>query len=119
MTDPGFDGGAFAGGLMRLVTGNLEALAAAQRSALEGLAALGRQIPSLPEPPTPPTNGRQAITAPIEALKAALLDSTAQANAVLEITGRTNAEVASILQDRALAALEEWKALLLAATGQR
>jgi hypothetical protein len=117
MADPVFDGGAFLSGLVRLQLGNLNALAAAQRSALEGLAALGRQPPRLPELAMPiSSDPRGIVEAPIEALKAAMQDGTAQANVMLEITARANAEAASILQDRAIAALDEWKALLLAAT---
>ena len=115
-----FDGSALLSGLMRLQLGNLNALAEAQRSALEGLAALGRQPPRLPTLAMPISGDpRSAIAAPIEALKAAMLDGTAQANAMLEITARANAEAAGILQERAIAALDEWKALLLGATGRR
>jgi len=115
-----FDSGALLSGLMRLQLGNLNALAEAQRSALEGLAALGRQPPRLPTLAMPISGDpRSAIAAPIEALKAAMLDGTAQANAMLEITARANAEAAGILQERAIAALDEWKALLLAATNRR
>jgi hypothetical protein len=117
MAGPVFNGGAFLSGLMRLQLGNLNALAEAQRSAMEGLAALGRQPPRLPKLAMPTSSDpRNAIEAPIEALKAAVLDGTAQANAMLEITARANAEAAGILQERALAALDEWKALLLAAS---
>jgi hypothetical protein len=116
MAGPGFDGGAFLSGLVRLQLGNLNALAEAQRSAMEGLAALGRQPPRQPTLAMPLTaDPRSIVEAPIEALKAAMLDGTAQANAMLEITARANAEAAAILQDRAIAALDEWKALLLGA----
>ncbi|GGC41087.1 hypothetical protein GCM10011504_19440 [Siccirubricoccus deserti] len=117
MPGPVFDAGAFLGGLLRLQLGNLNALAEAQRSAIEGLTALGRQPPRLPDLAMPiSSDPRSIVTAPVESLKAAILEGTAQANAMLEITARANAEATGILQERALAALDEWKALLLAAT---
>jgi len=104
---------------------NLDALAKAQRAFVEGFGALAERQSDMA---WAAVRGAQALLAPmpfgtglragverrIDALKAALLDGTAGSNLLAETAARANAEVACILQGRTLAALDEFKAVLVA-----
>jgi hypothetical protein len=58
---------------------------------------------------------RAGVERRIDAVRAALLDGTAGSNLLTEAAARASAEVACILQGRTLAALDELKAVLVAA----
>lgn len=104
---------------------NLEALAEAQWAMVEGLGALAeRQIEAAGAAvrgslallsPVPFGCSRAGVERRIDALKAALLDRTANSSLLAETAGRANAKVACILQERTLAALDELKAALVGA----
>ena len=64
---------------------------------------------------TPPLDGdpRAAVARPFDTMKRAILDGQAQSNLLNELAAQAGAGVASILQTRFLASLEEMKAALL------
>lgn len=105
---------------------NLTALAEAQRALVEGFGAVAeRQVEAagaavrnalafLSAAP-PGVGSRAGVERGVDALKAALLERTARSNLVVETAARASAEVAGILQERALAALDEFKAALVGA----
>lgn len=104
---------------------NLAALAEAQWAMVEGLGALAeRQVEAAGAAaryslallsPVPFNCSRAGVERGIDALKAALLDRTANSSLLAETAGRANAKVACILQERTLAALDELKAALVGA----
>jgi len=105
---------------------NLDAFAAAQKAAMDSFGTLATQqqetmTASFRSAATLPASllegdARDRIIKPIAAVKAAILDSTASSNVMSELTARSSATIAGILQDRMLAALDEFKAALLQAT---
>jgi hypothetical protein len=119
-------GRGYAADLLGIQARNLQALAQAQRSLLEGLDGLAaRQVEvvgtagrgSLAFLSPIPFGGdlRPDVERRIDALKAALLDGTAGSNSLTETAARAGAEVACLLQQRTLAALDELKAALVGA----
>jgi hypothetical protein len=104
---------------------NLDAFAAAQKAALQSIGTLAKQqhetmTASFRTAATLPAllfegDARDRAAKPIDAVKAAMLDSTANSNVMSELAARSGATVATILQDRMLAALDELKAALLQA----
>ena len=112
--------------LLGIQTRNLQALVKAQRSLIEGFGGLaarqvdaagaaGRGLLALLQPMPSGGDLRPDVERRIDALKAALLEGTASSNSLTEIAARANAEVACILQQRTLAALDELKAALVGA----
>ncbi|MCB4824452.1 phasin family protein [Roseicella aerolata] len=111
--------------LMAIQMKNLDALVAVQKMAMEGLGALARQqqemlaarltqAAALPDTLTE-ADPRIVLARPFDAVKTAILDGTAQANLLGELAARSGAEVAGLLQERFLSALDEAKAALLQA----
>ena len=104
---------------------NLDAFAAAQKAAMQSFGTLAKQqqetmTASFRTAATLPAllfegDARDRVAKPIDAVKAAMLDSTANSNVMSELAARSSATVATILQDRMLAALDELKAALLQA----
>ena len=104
---------------------NLDAFAAAQKAALQSIGTLAKQqqetmTASFRAAAALPAllfegDARDRVAKPIDAVKAAMLDSTANSNVMSELAARSSATVATILQDRTLAALDELKATLLQA----
>ena len=102
---------------------NLDALVAAQKAAMDGLGSLAKQqqdmlsaklkdAASLPAPLIG-SDPRAAIAKPFDSVKSAILNGTAQANLLSELAAQSGANVASILQNRLIASLDEVKAALL------
>ncbi len=117
--------GALLSALLTIQMKNLDALAAAQKTAMEGLGALAKQqqdmlaarltaAAALPGT-LAETDPRTALARPFDAVKTAILDGTARTNLLGELAARSGAEVAGILQERFVAALDETKAALLQA----
>jgi hypothetical protein len=104
---------------------NLDAFAAAQKAAMQSIGTLAKQqqeimTASFRSAATLPASlfdgdARDRVTRPIEAVKALMLDNTANSNVMSELAARSSATIAGILQDRMLAALDELKAALLQA----
>jgi hypothetical protein len=104
---------------------NLDAFAAAQKAAMQSIGSLAKQqqeimTASFRSAATLPAalfegDARDRVTRPIDAVKAAMLDNTANSNVMSELAARSSATIAGILQDRMLAALDELKAALLQA----
>lgn len=117
--------GDFVVAMMTLQLKNLDALASAQRAFFDGLGKLAAQqqdmlTASLRQAAASPAalldpDPRAVIAKPFDAMKSALLDGTAQANLLSQVSAMSNAGVADILQQRALAALDEMKGALIAA----
>jgi hypothetical protein len=111
--------------LMAIQMRNLDAFAAAQKAAMASISALAKQQSQIlttslrGAAATPATlfegDARDRVTKPIDAVKAAMLESTANSNVMSELAARSSATIATILQDRTLAALDELKAALLQA----
>jgi hypothetical protein len=104
---------------------NLDAFAAAARAGSESLSALvSRQSDilqttlrsALARTETVPADSAARIAQPFDALKTAVLENTANMNVLSQMLAESNAKIATILQDRLLAALEETKAALQRAT---
>lgn len=118
-------GGTMLGALMTMQFRNMEALARAHEAALDGMGSLARQqqdmlaaaLRGMREASVPllPADPRAALVRPLDSLKSALIDGTANANLLGELAARAGAAVAGILQDRMAAALDELKAALLQA----
>lgn len=104
---------------------NLEAMRLAMTKMVEGMGALGqRQADMLegtlrrslaPPPPPGPASApaiRTAITGQISSLKTTILESQANSNILSELAARNGGEVATILQSRLMAALDEMQSAL-------
>ncbi len=123
---PAIPAGAMFSALMAIQVKNLEALAAAQKAAMEGMSTLAKQqqamltaqlqgAASLPATLSMDTDPRDAVAKPFDSIKSAILDGQAQSNLLNELAAQAGAGVASILQNRFLASLDEMKAALLLA----
>ncbi len=123
---PAIPAGAVFAALIAIQARNLEALAAAQKAAMQGMSTLAKQqqamlaarfqdAASLPAALTLDTDPRAAVAKPFDSIKSAILDGQAQSNLMNELAGQAGAGVASILQNRFLASLDEMKAALLLA----
>ena len=114
--------GAVASALLAIQMKNLDALAAAQKAAMEGYGTLAKQqqemlaksmqgaadLPSTLLEKDP----QAAVGKPFDALKSAILNSTAQANLLSELAAVAGGNVADILRKRLLASIDETKAAL-------
>ena len=118
--------GAVFSALMTIQMKNLEALAAAQKAAMEGMGTLAKQqqamltaqlqgTSSLPATLSMDTDPREAVAKPFDSIKCAILDGQAQSNLLNELVAQAAGGVVSILQNRFLASLDETKAALLLA----
>jgi hypothetical protein len=118
--------GAVFSAVMAIQVKNLEALAAAQKAAMEGMGTLAKQqqamltaklqgTTSLPASLSMDTDPRAAVAKPFDSIKAAVLDGQAQSNLLNELAAQAAGGVVSILQNRFLASLDETKAALLLA----
>lgn len=118
--------GAVLAALLAIQVKNLEALAAAQQAAIESMGTLARQqramlaarlqsAASRPAGLPLGTDPRAAVAKPFDSMKSAILEGQAQGNLLNELAGQAGAGVASILQARFLASLDEMKAALLLA----
>jgi len=127
---PAIPAGAMFSALMAIQVKNLEALAAAQKAAMEGISTLAKQQQAMLTaklqgatglPATLPLDNdpRAAVAKPFDTMKRAILDGQAQSNLLNELAAQAGAGVASILQTRFLASLEETKAALLLAVPEK
>ena len=103
---------------------NMEAMRLAMTKMLEGLGALGqrqaemlegtlrRSFSPLPGVPDTAPGLRMAIAGQIDRLKVAMAEAQANSNILSELVARNGGEVATILQSRLTAALDEVKAAL-------
>jgi hypothetical protein len=123
---PALPAGAMFSALMAIQVRNLEALAAAQKAAMEGMGTLAKQqqamltaklqgATSLPATLPLDSDPRAAVAMPFDTMKRAILDGQAQSNLLNELAAQAGAGVAGILQTRFLASLDEMKAALLLA----
>ena len=113
-----------AGGALALIQmRNVEALVAAQRAALDGnrtlLEEIGEIAKETAEKSLKAVQDLAAETDPkanvgkrFGLLKTALQDGIGNANRIAEVSARASAETATILQNRAFAALDETRAML-------
>jgi hypothetical protein len=126
MPMPAIPAGAMFAALMTIQMKNLEALATAQKAAMEGMGTLAKQqqamltanfqgATGLPAPLSMDSDPRAAVAKPFDTLKSAILDGQAQSNLLNELAAQAGAGVAGILQTRFLASLDEMKAALLLA----
>lgn len=115
----------YVSGLVGMQMRNMDAVATAQQKLLEGLGMLAKQQSQFMESSlrrafdtnqaaSPPADVRGLIGTRIDDLKSSILEAQARSNAVSEIMMRSLGEVAETLQTRMLAALDEFKALLVA-----
>ena len=118
--------GAVFSAVMAIQMKNLEALAAVQKAALQGMSTLVKQqqvmltaqlqgTASLPATLSMDTDPREAVAKPFDSIKSAILDGQAQSNLLNELVAQAAGGVISILQNRFLASLDEMKAVLLLA----
>ena len=118
--------GAVFSAAMAIQMKNLEALAAVQKAALEGMSTLAKQqqamlttqlqgTASLPATLSMDTDPRKAVAKPFDSIKSAILDGQAQSNLLNELVTQAAGGVINILQNRFLASLDEMKAVLLLA----
>jgi hypothetical protein len=125
MVDPSLavDGGfGFLTDLIGIQMRNMEAIRQAQQKMLEGFGVLARRQTEIiggtlrrsvsEPPPAPPSDIRAAVSQQIESLKTTILENQTNSNILSEMAARSGAEVASILQSRMMAALDEFKAAL-------
>ena len=123
---PAIPVGAMFSALMAIQVKNLEALAAAQKAAMEGMGTLAKQqqamltakfqgAASLPATLAMDGDPRAAVAKPFDSIKSAILDGQAQSNLLNELVAQAAGGVLSILQNRFLASLDEMKAVLLLA----
>ncbi|MBK1661779.1 phasin family protein [Paracraurococcus ruber] len=121
---PAMPAGTVVAALMTIQMKNLDALAAAQKAAMDGIGTIARQQQDMLAarlqdvaglPATLESDPQQAVAKPFDALRTAILDGSARSNMLSELTARTAASVSGILQARLLAALDETKAALLQA----
>ena len=125
MVDPSLsiDGGfSFLSDLIGIQMRNMEAIRQAQQKMLEGIGVLAKRQTEIIEgimrrsvgEPTAVTSPdiRAVVSHQIESLKTTILENQANSNILSEMTARSSAEVANILQSRMMAALDEFKAAL-------
>ena len=116
--------GAVFSAVMAIQMKNLEALAAVQKAAMQGMGTVAKQqlamltaqlqgTASLPATLSMDTDPRKAIAKPFDSIKSAILDGQAQSNLLNELVAQAAGGVVSILQNRFLASLDEMKAALL------
>jgi hypothetical protein len=117
------DGGfSFLTDLFHIQMRNLEAIQQAQKKMLEGMGIFansqteivqGTLRRSVSDPPAVTSWDIRAVAShQIESLKTILQENQANSNILSEIAARSSGEVASILQSRMMAALDEFKAAL-------
>ena len=117
------DGGfSFLSDLIGIQMRNMEAIRQAQQKMLEGIGVLAKRQTEIIEgimrrsvgEPTAVTSPdiRAVVSHQIESLKTTILENQANSNILSEMTARSSAEVANILQSRMMAALDEFKAAL-------
>jgi hypothetical protein len=127
---PAIPAGAVFSALMAIQVKNLEALAAAQKVAMEGMGTLAKQqqsmltarlqdATSLSASLSMDIDPRAAVAKPFDSIRTAILDGQAQGNLLNELAGQAAGGVVSILQNRFLASLDETKAALLLALPAR
>jgi hypothetical protein len=118
------NGAVIAAALMAIQMRNLDAMVAAQKAALEGFGAFAKQQQetigstlrsATGTSTTVDADPRTVIVRPIDALKRAMIDNSANSNVLSELAARSSANVADILQKRMMAALDELRAALLEA----
>ena len=125
MVDPSLsvDGGfSFLSDLIGIQMRNMEAIRQAQQKMLEGIGVLAKRQTEIIEgimrrsvgEPTAVTSPdiRAVVSHQIESLKTTILENQANSNILSEMTARSSAEVANILQSRMMAAFDEFKAAL-------
>ena len=114
----------YVSGLLGMQMRNMEALSTAQQKFLEGVGMLAKEQSQFMESSlrrafgttqaaSPPADVRGLIGTRIDDLKSSILEAQAGSNAVSEIMMRSLGDVAATLQTRMLAALDEFKALLV------
>jgi Phasin protein len=117
------DGGfGFLTDLIGIQMRNVEAIRQAQQKMLEGMGVLAKRQTAIIEgtlrrsvsEPSAVTSSdiRAVVSHQIESLKTTILENQANSNILSEIAARSSAEVATILQSRMMAALDEFKAAL-------
>ena len=117
------DGGfSFLTDLFHIQMRNLEALQQAQKKMLEGMGIFAKSQTeivqgtlrrSVSDPPAVTSWDIRAVAShQIESLKTMLQENQANSNILSEIAARSSGEVATILQSRMMAALDEFKAAL-------
>jgi hypothetical protein len=99
---------------------NMEAIQQAQQKMLEGIGVLAKRQTeimggtlrrSVSEPSAVTSSDIRAVVShQIESLKTTILENQANSNILSEMAARSSAEVATILQSRMMAALDEFKA---------
>jgi hypothetical protein len=99
---------------------NMEAIQQAQQKMLEGIGVLAKRQTeimggtlrrSVSEPSAVTSSDiRAVVSQQIESLKTTILENQANSNILSEMAARSSAEVATILQSRMMAALDEFKA---------
>jgi len=108
--------------LMNIQSRNVEAMARAQTTAFAGLGELAKQQQDIFQTTLRSAVNatakldfdlRAAVVSPIETLKNAMQDSSANSNMLNEVAARSAANVADILQTRMMASLDELKEALL------
>ena len=125
MVDPSLSvdvGFSFLSDLIGIQMRNMEAIRQAQQKMLEGIGVLAKRQTEIIEgimrrsvgEPTAVTSPdiRAVVSHQIESLKTTILENQANSNILSEMTARSSAEVANILQSRMMAALDEFKAAL-------
>lgn len=103
---------------------NIEAMAIAQQKMLEGWGVLAQRQAEMaqgtlrrsfdPETakPNPASSLPAAVIGQIDSLKTAILEGQANTNILSELAARSSGEVASVLQSRMIAALDELRSAL-------
>lgn len=103
---------------------NIEAMGVVQQKMLEGWGALAQRQAEMAEgtlrrsfdpgiaKASLPSSLPAAVIGQIEQLKTALLEGQANSNILSELAARSSGEVASVLQSRMIAALDEFRAAL-------
>ena len=115
------DGGfGFLTDLIGIQMRNMEAIQQAQQKMLEGIGVLAKRQTeimggtlrrSVSEPSAVTSSDIRAVVShQIESLKTTILENQANSNILSEMAARSSAEVATILQSRMMAALDEFKA---------
>ena len=112
------------GDLLAIELRNMEAIGLAQQKMLEGMGMLAKRQAEIAEgtlrrsfgaPPSVPSSASDvhaAVIGQITSLKTAMVESQANSNILSELAARSSGEVATILQSRMMAALDEFKAAL-------
>jgi len=110
---------------------NMEAIRLAQQKMFESMGVLAQRQVEMAEGtlrrsfgtqasmPTSTAGIQAAVIGQITSLKTAMLESQANSNILSELAVRGGGEVATILQSRMLAALDEYKAALEQATAEQ